>query len=543
MFLENSDRKCWVSVALTSPSSFARTHGRGLLLSCLEKELILTRIKVISNERFLIEAVEWDSYWTPLCQLGLNEIENQLDKLHSAWGNYIHSSFSPSLQRSFCYCYFVLLDTLVSSLQKADHLGINALQVILGFECFGITNSSTEEVLGAATCSLRNPCYLLAKLKMPTALDDAQFLPVITVSGTVKPELFTHYRQYTISHDSSITVFLYPIGAEEKRSLSFELLNTVAGILRYGSDPWTNERANLIYKGVIKHIIQTAASNNASIFPLEFFDIGAGSGSLMSRICQQIQKEGSITKSDPKFRVWSIDLKATDPVRFFKSSRLRKSVDSLTYIGDDFRSWLNQPLPLPKTNSLRIALVSKLLDVFSKYSIQQLSIEELREHWPKLPFSSPFLGFLPNFCLAFSGKGPQALAISNSRLLTRRGRMYPLLSLAVFYRNVYFLTNADNYAISNEASVYLPLRSFNPECLVTMNGKSIISSLAENSNYTIIEDADLGRQNLINHCIKFSLDFLSIQDMTKVLMLKGNYLYVVWSKKNPPPVIKGEQIW
>jgi hypothetical protein len=530
-------------MASGSITSIARIHGRGLLLSCLEKELILIRIKVIGNDCFSIEAVEWDSYWTPLRELGLSEIENQLDKLHSAWGNYIHSGFNQSLQRSFCYCYFVLLDTLVSNFLNNDHIGINALQLILGFECFGISNSSTEEVLGAGTCSLRNPSYLLAKLKMPTALDDAQFLPVITVPGTAKPELFTHYRQYTISRDSSVAVFLYPIGTEDKRSLSFELLNTVAGILRYGSDPWTNERANLIYKGVIKHLIQTANSNNASIFPLEFFDVGAGSGSLVSRICQQIQKEVSITKFDPKFRVWSIDLKATDPARFFKSSRLRKSVDSLTYIGNDFKNWLNQPLPLPKTNSLRITLVSKLLDVFSKYSFQPLSIEGLREYWPKLPFSPPLLEFLPNLCLAFGSKGPQALAISNSRLLTQRGRIHPLLSLADYYRSMYFLTNTDNSIISSEASAYLPVRSFNPECLVTTNGKSIISSLAENSSYTIIEDADLGRQNLIDHCVKFSLNFLSIQDMTKVLMLKGNYLYVVWSKKNLTPAIKGEQIW
>jgi hypothetical protein len=267
-----------------SIASIARIYGRGLLLSCLEKELILTKIQVINNKRFSIEALEWDSYWTPLSELGINEIENQLDKLHSAWRNYIHSGFNPSLQRSFCYCYFALLDTLSSSFQKGDHIGINALQVILGFECFGITNASTEEVLGAATCSLRNPCYLLAKLKMPTALNDAQFLPIITVPGTEKPELFTHYRQYTISRDSSIAVLLYPIGTEDKRSLSFELLNTVAGILRYGSDPWTNERANLIYKGVIKHLIQTANSTNTRIFPLEFFDVGAGSGSLVSRI-------------------------------------------------------------------------------------------------------------------------------------------------------------------------------------------------------------------------------------------------------------------
>ncbi|HEY87765.1 MAG TPA: hypothetical protein G4O06_07065 [Dehalococcoidia bacterium] len=34
---------------------------------------------------------------------------------------------------------------------------------------------------------------------MPDVLDDPQFLPIITVAGTEKPELFYHLRQYTLS--------------------------------------------------------------------------------------------------------------------------------------------------------------------------------------------------------------------------------------------------------------------------------------------------------------------------------------------------------
>jgi hypothetical protein len=530
-------------VANNPAGSVARTYGRGKLLSILEKEYILSKIIVISHNRFILKVIDWDSYWKPLYRLSQIGIEDKLKKLYSAWSNYIQSHFSITFQREYCYRYFDLLSNLISDFQQADYRWAIALQTILGFECFGISGQPNEEVISAATSTLRNPCYLLAKLKMPTILDDAQYFPIITVSDTERPELFAHYRQYILSCDSKLSILLYPIINEDKLAASFKLLNTLAGIIRYDADPWTDERAELIYERVVKNIVQTTIFDIKCASSLEFVDVGAGSGSLVSKLCHLIRKGNIINPSDLQFRVWSIDLEPSDPARFFKASHLRKSIDTLTYIGDDYRNWLSNNQPLPKPNGLRIAIISKLLDVFSKYSFRQFSSDELQKYWPKLLSSISPNEVLPEHCLAINGKGPQALIISNSRIITEKGKIYPLLSLSDYYRGINILSNRENPALTNNRKDYLPLRSFNSQCLVASNGKSIISSLVNNCNYVITEDADLRQQDLINHCKKYSLDFLTIQDMTKVLKLKGNYLYVIWAKNNFTPIIEGEKIW
>jgi hypothetical protein len=222
--------------------NLVRVHGKGLLLSILEKEAILTRINILDDGRFTIEAEDWSSYWQPLHKLGHKKVEENLDALHSAWHDYLHSGFNSLLRQEFCFRYFSLLDVLLSIYSESDatQSWLYALHTALGFECFGISSSASDsEVLGAGTCTLRNPCYLLAKLKMPNVLDDPQFLPVITVAGAKKPELFYHYRQYTLSLDSPASLMFYPAVSEDKRSASFRLINSLAGGVSYGVDPRT----------------------------------------------------------------------------------------------------------------------------------------------------------------------------------------------------------------------------------------------------------------------------------------------------------------
>ena len=66
-----------------------RVHGRGLLLSILEKETILTRIKVLDDGRLTTETKDWDSYWQPLHELNHRELEDGLGALHLAWRYYL----------------------------------------------------------------------------------------------------------------------------------------------------------------------------------------------------------------------------------------------------------------------------------------------------------------------------------------------------------------------------------------------------------------------------------------------------------------------
>ena len=225
-----------MKAVLTPTKSLVRVHGRGLLLSILEKETILTRINTLDDGRFTVETKDWNSYWQPLHKLGHKKGEENLGALHSAWRDYLRSGVNSLLRQEFCFRYFSLLNVILSICSESDDTPwLNALYTVLGFECFRIASATADgEILGAGTCTIRNPCYLLAKLKMPDILDDPQFLPVITVAGAKKPELFYHYRQYTLSLDSPISLMFYPAVSEEKRSASFRLINSLAGGVSYG---------------------------------------------------------------------------------------------------------------------------------------------------------------------------------------------------------------------------------------------------------------------------------------------------------------------
>ena len=356
-----------------------RVHGRGALLSILEKELLLTSLKVVQGGRFIAETKDWDSYWEPLRVVGTRRVQDSLDEFHLTWRKYLRSGFSTELRREFCFRFFSLLDVFLSELREAKSYRymVQALQVMLGFECFGITAVvSPPEVLGAGTCTLRNPCYLLAKLKMPGVPDDPQFLPIITVAGTGAPEHFYHYRQYALTPDSQLSLLLYPAVSERSRFESFRLINSLAGSLSYAIDPWTRKRTQRLCQGIIRPILQTHKPINADSASLEFIDIGAGSGNLAASLCRQVKALCESIGLSPKFRIWSVDLDLADPSRFFRSKKLRGLVDSLMFLGDDYRGWLSKPQPLPARSGLRIALVSKLFNNLSRFSIQCVSQED-----------------------------------------------------------------------------------------------------------------------------------------------------------------------
>ena len=516
-----------------------RVHGRGLLLSASEKDIILTEVRVFPDGRFTTETKLWDEYWQLVHELGHEKIEEDLNKLQIAWNDYIHSGFNASLGQYFCYRYFTLLDTLLSlRMELKAQEWLPMLQRVLGFECFGITSAIDNKIFAAGTCTLRNPCYLLAKLKMPEVLDDPQFLPVITVPDIDEPALFYHYRQYTMSRNSPMSLLLYPAVSEQKRPASFKLINSLVGGVTCGIDPRTLERARRLYRSIIHPLVEANSPCEVTI-NLELADIGAGSGSLSAAICREIQN----TDVTPKLRLWFVDLEPADPARFFRSEKLRAFTDNLNFIGDDYRNWLTRPQPLPAKNGLRIALVSKLFNNLSSFSIRCLSGEQLYPFLENENGYSDTEKHRPSICLAPHGTGIESLAISNTRVQLQEGRAFSQPSLSEFYQGLYLLSGKADSDESPENGLFLPVRSFNPECLVTLNGKSVVSCLAENCDYIIIEDADLRPQDLIGHATRYSLGSLTICDMTKALKLKGNYLYVIWTRKAINPQLSGEQIW
>ncbi|MHB8105616.1 MAG: hypothetical protein ACYDG5_08810, partial [Dehalococcoidales bacterium] len=66
---------------LKPTENLSRVYGRGTLLSILDKELILTRIRVVDNGRFLAETQNWSSYWKPIYEIDQSDIRINLNEL------------------------------------------------------------------------------------------------------------------------------------------------------------------------------------------------------------------------------------------------------------------------------------------------------------------------------------------------------------------------------------------------------------------------------------------------------------------------------
>ena len=96
----------------------------------------------------------------------------------------------------------------------------------------------------------------------------------------------------------------------------------------------------------------------------------------------------------------------------------------------------------------------------------------------------------------------------------------------------------------DEAQVFLPLRSFQPECLLTDEGDSILEKLLVDCSLVVVEDADLWPQNLQAHRAQTSLANSIAIDMTKELGLKGHFSYsLLRADDHAVTSLRGQRLW
>ncbi|MBU4398873.1 MAG: hypothetical protein KKE86_05990 [Planctomycetes bacterium] len=161
----------------------------------------------------------------------------------------------------------------------------------MGFECFGVRCAGEGRTVAAATCSARNPTYLLSKLNKPDSRDDPKNLPLLTVFGDAGnddsvPRLYYHYRQLKLKDAKNISLLIYPSAHVADRPRSFACIQALAFGLRFGIDPRSRERAKCICDLSVgpfleKRLSATDLSGNHEVGIL---DLGGGSGSLTRSI-------------------------------------------------------------------------------------------------------------------------------------------------------------------------------------------------------------------------------------------------------------------
>lgn len=173
---------------------------------------------------------------------------------------------------------------------------------MLGFECAGIVADGSGRPVAAATTTLRNPCYLLAKLKHESALGDPQFLPLVTLPSTTSFGCFYHYRQHKLSTDSGLSLLLY---LNPRDSRCFPVVNALEGRISAGADPRADERAARIADGIVMPYLRgtSAFGDGASgdVTEIEVVDLGSGSGILVAKLCRMMRR--ACVRDDEQLRV------------------------------------------------------------------------------------------------------------------------------------------------------------------------------------------------------------------------------------------------
>jgi hypothetical protein len=507
-------------------------------------ETLVTRLDPSSRGEFVPVTQDWSDYWRPVYPLRNPRIDSALRQLHEAWRNYVASGFDAGIRRQYCLRYFSLLDLMLSAAKVSAPLGSwhRALQTVLGFECFGITDGPVGGgVVAAGTTTMRNPCYLLARLRWPDVPDDTRFLPVLSTSETAGA-LFEHYRQYWTTGEEQMGMLVHLSNSTAQRPRTVKIASELANALGSAGDPYVLPRAERLWNHVVRPLLQGLRPNSSVRLPIELVDIGAGSGALLATVCQHLVNWARQKGLSPVLRIWLVELSPTDPTCVFRAAGLRGHIESLKTVRHDYRAWLGVPRPLPPPTGLRIAAASKVFDMSSRSSTCAFRTDVLPSDVvePELLREG---GYLPTSCLASGGRGPEALLVSSSRIPIEEGHVYFQPSLSEYYRALSLVSGPALSPEPEEGTVWLPVRALDPQSLVALDGASVFLRLLEQSDYVIVEDADLRPEDLVQHLTHLSLQTVAALDMTKTLRLTANYAYVLWSRGRPVPNLEGERLW
>ncbi len=521
--------------------------ARGRLLRVFERGEVPIRITVAGG-LLAAHSVPWGEFWRPVLDLESPEIRKSVGALHEVWLAYIRSCFCRTAAREYCCRYFILLGQLVELCRSIaeEAQGWTALQPTLGFECLRIVAEGSDRPVAAATTTLRNPCYLLAKLKHESALDDPQFLPLVTVPSATSFSCFYHYRQHKLSSDSGLSLLLY---LNPRDPQCFPAVNALEGRVSAGADPRADERAARIADGIVIPYLRRVGSfgDGGDATEIEVVDLGSGSGILVAKLCQMMRRACVRDGVQLRVRAHLLDVAPNDPIRFFRTGNLRGAVDTLTCVSADYRDWFGTADRLPQRRGIRLAIACRFFNNFSDLGVTVINRSDLGEmaglgdpqHW--------WPDCLPSTCLRPGAGGPSSLVVSNRRIWLPEGRSFVQASLSPYFEGLRMLLSDgidEDQHQRHDDGIFIPLRSFRQDCLLTARGRSVLAELLSDCDLVVVNDADLRPADLIAHAERYEIPGSVAIDMTRSLRLKGHFTYAI-GRANDPAIrqLKGERLW
>lgn len=479
---------------------------------------------------------DWDAYWDDAARQD-NQLHLWLDHLHAVRKQYLDDDYRLDRAIPYCQSYFELLRNLLMRPDKHD-----ALRALIGLESFGIGWSGCEGFQAAGTITIRNPVYLLAKLREPKAYEDAKFLPVICPQSPALDEnaaWFYYYRQIKIQSAPDASLLIYPSVDLSRRSDSFGCIEAVSLALSFKPDPRSRQRGESIADWAVAPFLESQRSIQRGRAEVSFVDLGGGSGALLAEICKRLVREHGPVLGDRKFS-WSIvDVSPQDASRRTQSRELRPYMSYLEYLPAEYARWIVEECRdgHPKYN---LALVCRLLNNLSSIEIEFSSdpnvIAELSTV-RKRP--APDITH-PADCLAGRSPDCRSLVASNSRIRLHGGTTFRQASLSDYFRALHRIRHGSLEA--GERALYFPVRRFHEEALILPDDSSMLDRLCQLAGMVVIEDVDLHAEVLIDHLKKRGLDHLAASDATDRVRMQSASLLCVCSRELET-ALPGRQIW
>lgn len=348
----------------------------------------------------------------------------------------------------------------------------------------------------AMTSNFRHPIFLLLTARGIRRDDklDSRLLPILTLEDKGKPHQFYCLTKDKFGRGNNHNLIVFLNTGPKDRSICFNALQPLVGILTDEWGEFVNKRASRIAEKVILPLLEKSPEVVEDNL-LKVLDVGSGVGMVLSNV---VRCMAASSPNMPNIQARLLDRIAMDPKVQFTSDQVMKHISSIEYIKTDYKTWLDQ-FTAPYEESYNITFIYRLLHTMSDFRI--------------LPEPPP----------------------EDTGQVTKEYSDY--------FRAAYYFCGKHRLEKDGDRVIYIPKRIFNLASLETASGKSIIEKCVGMSTWTIVEDLDLDPKSLIEHLIRHNLySNMLVYDLSQAMQLRTNYIYCLCNSKKHAPEI-GRLIW
>jgi hypothetical protein len=538
--------------SVTRPSGLHREYIKGEIKKILLSEDILVDILIDWYGHPMFTTQSWQKYWemvTPLLSpIGLNILES----LREARRQYIQARFSHPTTINYCYHYFCLLREALNNPNNSSNnkAFLNPLSRIVGFENFSIGWAGGTAGSACGTSNIRNPCYLLAKIKQQQAQDDPKFLALITspnITHFDEAGLYYHYRQYKIDVEYGISLLLYPATSLSERANSFALIESLTSGFSDKTDPRSKQRSHILADLAISPFLTKLFSktDTESGQEVNFVDIGSGNGALASNIWRQILKAHPNIAKNCKLACSMVGLRVQNPLRHFNKGSLRGTISYLDYHQSDYLQWLKEQKLAQGSYKFDVALLCRLFNNLSEFKLDFSDDWRLIHKLGENGLTKIFWmdrRFEPYNCINPDNTSAKNIFLKNSNVSLQNGKSFRHLSLSSYYKGLQLLYGKSDLHVSDTGTICFPIRQFNQASLQLSEGKSVLERLCNLAKLVVIEDVDLTKKDLMRHLVEFNLENIAASHINRHNRLNSASIFCLCNKEFAD-LLPGEKIW